>query len=94
MNKERWASRTAKIAYVVALLGPLSSVPQMWEIWADRNAAGVSLVTWTLFLLTSVVWLLYGIVKSDRPLILSNSIWVVCEAIIMVGAFLYDIDLL
>jgi uncharacterized protein with PQ loop repeat len=84
----------ARVAYVVALCGPLSSVPQMWEIWADRDAAGVSLVTWTLFLVTSVVWLLYGIVKSDRPLILSNAIWVVCEAIIMVGAFLYDIDLL
>jgi len=82
----------AKTAYVVALCGPLSSVPQMWEIWADRNAAGVSLVTWTLFLLTSVVWLLYGIVRRDRPLIISNSIWIVCEAIIMLGAFLYDVD--
>jgi len=84
----------ARTAYVFALCGPLSSVPQMWEIWADRDAHGVSLLTWTLFLVTSAVWLAYGVVKRDRPLIISNSIWVVCEAIIMLGAFLYDIDLL
>jgi MtN3 and saliva related transmembrane protein len=92
--RERWADRIPKIAYVVALCGPMSSVPQMWEIWWDRNASGVSLVTWTLFLLTSVVWLLYGVVKRDRPLIISNSLWVAAEAIIMAGAFLYDVDLL
>ena len=81
-----------KAAYVVALAGPLSSIPQMWEIWMDRNAAGVSFVTWTLFLVTSLVWLSYAIVQRDRPLIVSNSLWVVVEAIIMVGAALYDTD--
>lgn len=84
----------SKAAYVVALAGPLSSIPQAWEIWIERNALGVSFVTWTLFLLSSVIWLLYAILKRDRPLIISNSLWVVAEAIIMVGAALYDTDLL
>jgi uncharacterized protein with PQ loop repeat len=81
-----------KAAYFVALAGPLSSIPQMWEIWMDRDAAGVSFVTWTLFMLTSLVWLSYAIVQKDRPLIISNALWVVVEAIIMVGAALYDVD--
>ena len=83
-----------RTAYVAALGGPLSSIPQLWEIWMDRDAAGVSLVTWTLFLITSAVWLLYAINKRDRPLIISNGLWVVFEAFIMLGAFLYDIDVL
>ena len=87
-------SRIEKVAYVAALAGPLSSVPQLWEIWMDRHAAGVSLVTWTLFLVTSTVWLFYGLSKRDRPLIISNALWVVFEAFIMLGAFLYDVDLL
>ena len=81
-----------KAAYIAALAGPLSSIPQMWEIWMDRNATGVSFVTWTLFLVTSLVWLAYAIIHKDRPLIVSNSLWVVVEAIIMVGAALYDTD--
>ena len=83
-----------KAAYVVALAGPLSSVTQAWEIWMDRNAAGVSLVTWTLFFITSLIWLLYAIDKREVPLIISNGLWMVFEAVIMVGAFLFDTDLL
>jgi uncharacterized protein with PQ loop repeat len=89
MKKSEFIS---KAAYVAALAGPLSSIPQMWEIWMDRNAQGVSFVTWTLFLITSLVWLAYAIIHKDRPLIVSNSLWVVVEAIIMVGAALYDTD--
>lgn len=83
-----------KAAYVVALTGPLSSLTQAWEIWMDRNASGVSLVTWTLFFVTSLIWLLYAIDKREIPLIISNALWMVCEAVIMVGAFLFDTDLL
>ena len=92
MMQRDWHKSIGKVAYIVALVGPLSSVPQIYEIWTERNASGVSFVTWTLFLLTSVVWLLYGVAKRDRPLIISNALWVVGEAIIMVGAALYDDD--
>ena len=87
-----WNQLVAKAAYIVALAGPLSSVPQIYEIWSERNAAGVSFMTWTLFLVTSIVWLVYGISKGDRPLIISNALWIVGEIIIMVGAALYDND--
>ena len=87
-----WHKLIGKVAYMVALVGPLSSVPQIYEIWSERNAAGVSFVTWTLFLLTSLVWLLYAMSKRDRPLIISNALWIVGEVIIMVGAALFDTD--
>lgn len=92
MMQGNWHESIGKVAYIVALVGPLSSVPQIYEIWTERNAAGVSFLTWMLFLFTSLVWLLYGISKRDRPLIISNALWVVGEVIIMVGAVLYDTD--
>jgi uncharacterized protein with PQ loop repeat len=91
MKNEKFIERAA---YVVALAGPLSSVTQAWEIWMDRDARGVSLVTWTLFFVTSLIWLLYAIDKREIPLIISNALWMVFEAVIMVGAFLFDTDLL
>jgi uncharacterized protein with PQ loop repeat len=76
-----------RAVYLSAILGPFSSVPQIYAIWfVDTSPVGVSMTTWLLFLLISVLWLAYGIVRRDRPLIISNSIWIVLEVIIVVGA--------
>jgi uncharacterized protein with PQ loop repeat len=70
-------------------------VPQIIEIWVtDKSAEGVSLVTWLLFTLMSMVWLWYGITKRDRPLIISNALWIITDGIIVAGALYYDRDFL
>ena len=82
-----------RLIYVVAFVGPFTSLPQILEIWVkDKNAAGVSCMTWCLFLLMSALWLAYGIGKRDRPLIISNALWIVAEAVIIAGAIYYDND--
>ncbi|MEP7270288.1 MAG: SemiSWEET family transporter [Acidobacteriota bacterium] len=84
-----------KLIYLIAALGPLSSLPQIIEIWfVDKSAVGVSFSTWLLFLLMSVAWLIYGIMQRDRPLIISNALWIVTDAIVIAGAYYYDNDLL
>jgi uncharacterized protein with PQ loop repeat len=91
------AARTPieRLIYVAAFVVPFTSVPQILEIWVkDKSAAGVSFLTWGFFLVMSGIWLLYGISKRDRPLIISNALWIIAEAIIMAGAIYYDKDLL
>jgi uncharacterized protein with PQ loop repeat len=84
-----------KIVYLAAFIGPLSVIPQVAEIWfVDHNAQGVSLMTWLSFTILSVVWLLYGIEKRDKPLMISNFLWVVGEVIVVAGAIHYDFDFL
>jgi MtN3 and saliva related transmembrane protein len=83
-----------RLVNVIAVVGPLTSVPQIAEIWfIDKSAVGVSLVTWSLFLLMACIWLLYGIVHKARPIIISNSLWILAQAIIVLGALYYDGDL-
>lgn len=83
------------LIYLIAAVGPLSSLPQIIEIWVtDKSAEGVSLITWLLFTLMSMVWLWYGITKRDRPLIISNALWIITDGIIVAGALYYDNDFL
>lgn len=82
-----------RIVTIVAFIGPLTSVPQILEIWVvDKSAAGVSVITWTLFVLMAVIWLLYGIVHKQRPIIISNALWIVAQSLIVLGALRFDID--
>jgi len=78
---------TARLIYFVAILGPFSAAPQIYEIWVtDKSAAGVSFMTWTLFLVMSIIWFTYGAVRRDRPIMISNGLWCIMELIIMLGA--------
>jgi MtN3 and saliva related transmembrane protein len=84
-----------RLFYLIAVLGPLSSLPQIIEIWVtDKSATGVSLSTWLMFLLMSAVWLWYAVTKRDRPLVVSNALWMITDAIVIAGAIYYDNDFL
>jgi MtN3 and saliva related transmembrane protein len=73
--------------YFAALMGPFTALPQIYAIWfVDTSAIGVSLITWVLFLVMSIVWLAYGIRRRDRPTIISNALWCVMEIVIIAGA--------
>jgi len=82
-----------RLVTAVAFIGPLTSLPQIFEIWfVDKSAAGVSVITWTAFVLMAIVWLVYGIVHRQRPIIISNTLWIVAQSLIVLGALRFDFD--
>ena len=70
---------------VFATVEPIATIPQILEIWVHHSKAGVSLLTWSFYTLTSFVWLMYGLVKKDKPLIISGALWVVSQSLVVLG---------
>jgi len=60
------------IGYVAGVLGTVCWVPQARKAWATRDTSGLSLPSNLLFLLTVSLWLLYGLLVTDWPLIFAN----------------------
>lgn len=82
-----------RVVTAVAFIGPLTSLPQIIEIWfVDKSAAGVSILTWSAFVIMAAIWLLYGIVHKQRPIIISNALWIVAQSLIVAGALRFDLD--
>jgi MtN3 and saliva related transmembrane protein len=50
-----------------------SFVPQVWQIWKTRDVSGISLPTYLIITFGLALWLLYGILKGDLPLIVANT---------------------
>ena len=50
-----------------------SFIPQVWQIWKTRDVSAISLHTYVIITFGLALWLLYGILKSDLPLIVANS---------------------
>lgn len=88
-HPDRFKSFMDKAVYVVALLGPIMTLPQVFKIWMSGTAAGVSVLSWITYLFSAVFWLVYGILHNEKPIIVTNSLYILLDIMIIVGVFVY-----
>ena len=88
-HKSKWAFLLDKMIYAVAVLGPLATIPQIWDLYTSKHADGVSPLTWAVFTLFSFPWLFYGLVHKENALVISSILWIVLDAIVVAQAVLY-----
>ena len=65
--------------YIFAFTTPLFEIPQLIDILVAQSAENVSLITWGYLAVSSLAWLIYGIMKKMKPLIISYILYVVVE---------------
>lgn len=77
------------LMYAFAVLTPLSNLPQISQLFSTKVTAGLSISTWTLYLVLGLIPLTYAIVNNIRPLIVSNVLWIFVDAIMIYGIIVY-----
>lgn len=65
------------------------TVPQVWTIWIGHQASGVSVVSWSAYLLSALLWFWYGLQQRDRNIYLPCVGWVVLDAAVIAGALVH-----
>jgi len=76
-------------AYCAAILSPLFTLPQLFQIWQQKNVQGLSLLTWGGYTLGSLLWCSYGILHKEKPIIITNLMLFIIYLAIVVGIFIY-----
>ncbi|MDO8591358.1 MAG: SemiSWEET family transporter [bacterium] len=74
-----------KFMLVFATIEPLATIPQIYQIWFSEDSSGVSLATWIFYTITSCIWLVYGIMRKDKPIIVSGVLWTSTQAVVVIG---------
>jgi len=67
----------------------LMTIPQALTIWVNHRAAGISVVSWSAYLVSAVVWLWYGLQKHDKNIYLPCIGWILLDSAVIVGALFY-----
>ena len=67
----------------------LMTVPQVLTIWVGHQAAGVSVISWSAYLLSAFLWFGYGLKKRDKNIYLPCIGWIGLDAAVIVGAVIY-----
>ena len=71
------------IGTVAATLTTMAFLPQAWRSWRTRNLSGISLAMYSFFTLGVFLWLVYGILLVQWPIIVANAITFVLSCSIL-----------
>ena len=88
-SSNRFIRRLDIFMYAVGIIGPIVSIPQLLEIYVKHNAEGVSVLTWGGYAVLSTIWLLYGLVHREKPLIMTHALWLMVNLLVAIGALIY-----
>lgn len=77
------------LGYAAATLTTVSFVPQVWRTFRTHDVSGISLRMYSIFTAGIAVWLAYGIVLEELPMILANSVSLVLACTVLVMRLRY-----
>ncbi len=70
------------VGLVAGLLTSIASLPQVIKTWKSRHARDLSIWQPLLLSVGVALWLIYGMLISDVPLILANITPLVCNLLL------------
>ena len=82
-------SYLGRLVLIVAVIEPFMAIPQILEIFKNKNAGSVSLVTWFLYIFSTTIWFLYGIKIKDRPLIITGLLSILIYIPLVIAIVVY-----
>jgi len=77
-----------KFIYIMVVLAPISNLPQLYNVWIEKNVSGVSYISWLIFSLSSIAWFIYGFLHKDKHVMIMYSSLMIIQTLIAIGAMM------
>lgn len=71
------------IGSMAAVCTTLAFVPQVIQSWRTRDLSGISLPMYTIFTTGVLLWLIYGILIRDWPVIIANAVTAILASVVL-----------
>ncbi|MFN8641952.1 MAG: SemiSWEET transporter [Candidatus Binatia bacterium] len=78
------------LGLTAATLTTTSFVPQLTKVWRSKSAADLSYGMFGAFSLGILLWLLYGLLRADLPVIVANGVTLILSATILLLKIRFD----
>lgn len=78
-----------RVVLVVSVIYPFSALPQAIAVFQGRTE-GVAALSWMFFFVCASLFFIYGIRRKVMPMIISNSIWIIMDGLVLIGLLLHS----
>lgn len=72
------------LGFAAGFLTTIAFIPQVVKIWKSKSAKDVSLPAFATFTAGLAIWIAYGVVKQDPPIVLWNVVTIALAIAILV----------
>jgi uncharacterized protein with PQ loop repeat len=88
---KNWRSRFDQMMVIAGLISPVATIPQIIKLYATHteHASGQSLTTWAAYTAISVLWVIYGVMKHELPLVIGNGLGAAVYGIMAIGIVIH-----
>ena len=77
------------LATIFGVVNGFANFPQIYKIFKTKSAKDISTTTYLILIVSSVVWILYGIEIMNIPVLIMNGLALFEFIVILVGCYLY-----
>ncbi|WP_031454690.1 SemiSWEET family sugar transporter [Flavobacterium chungangense] len=68
----------------------VSVIPQIIKVWKTKKVQQISLLTFSVLTFGIAIWVVYGVLKNDFPIIITNSISLFLNLIMVYFLIYYE----
>ncbi len=72
------------IGFVAAGIGIVMFMPQAIRVWKTKDTKSISLLTFVLFDIASLLWTIYGLILNAAQIILVNVVLLILNSFIVI----------
>ena len=72
------------IGLLAAILTTSAFVPQVYKLYKEKNAQGVSLTMYLIMFIGVLLWLLYGMLIGSIAIIVANSVTAFLQLLVII----------
>ncbi len=77
------------LGYLAGTLTTAALIPQVWRTFRTKDVSGISLRMYVVFTTGIAVWLAYGVLLGETPMMLANSVSLVLACAVLVMKLKY-----
>ena len=77
------------IILLASIVYPLTTLPQVFEIFDNRSATNISLLTYVMYMFFTIVFFTYGVRERLMPIIVLQSLWFIMYGLIVLGILIF-----
>jgi MtN3 and saliva related transmembrane protein len=79
----------ATLATIFGIVNGFANLPQIYKIFKTKSAKDISITTYVILIVGSIVWVLYGIEIMNIPILTMNGLALFEFILILIGCYMY-----
>ncbi|MDP2183155.1 MAG: PQ-loop repeat-containing protein [Actinomycetota bacterium] len=81
--------RVEQAVFGFGFLNPMLALPQIYNIFALKHVAGLSLITIAAALVMSLLWVAYGALSKQLVVWATSAVWVILNGATLIGVAMF-----